>query len=112
MSSCSLHICSCSSLITFRTDCRKEEKGEKALRVNQLSDTEFPKGASQKEGRMEGRVKGVSSRGHPAGTVCDPHSLYGEPKDVALFLRPAPSLGQPWGLNKHLVAPCAIRGGG
>jgi hypothetical protein len=30
MSSCSLHICSCSSLITFRTDCGKEEKGEKS----------------------------------------------------------------------------------
>lgn len=49
---CSLHICSCSSLITFRTDCRKEEREErKALRVSLRSHTELPGKAEQKDGR-------------------------------------------------------------
>lgn len=61
MSSCSLHICSCSSLITFRTDCRKEEKGEKAPKVSQLSDPGFLTRAAQTEACRGGATGGQRS---------------------------------------------------
>lgn len=55
MSSCSPRICSCSSLITFRTDCRKEERGEKGAQHS---------GSPRTRGRAGGR-----SAGRPAVTA-------------------------------------------
>ena len=78
MSSCSLHICSCSSLITFRTDCRKEERGEKSTQRQSALTRGTPW-----ESRTEGRKCAV---GHPGVTVHDHLLSSQEPKDAVFSL--------------------------
>ena len=78
MSSCSLHICSCSSLITFRTDCRKEERGEKSTQRQSALTRGTPW-----ESRPEGRK---CAAGHPGVTVHDHLLSSQEPKDAVFSL--------------------------
>lgn len=78
MSSCSLHICSCSSLITFRTDCRKEERGEKSTQRQSALTRGTPW-----ESRTEGRK---CAAGHPGVTVHDHLLSSQEPKDAVFSL--------------------------
>lgn len=101
MSSCSLHICSCSSLITFRTDCRKEERGEKALRVSHLSDT-----GPGKSGPGGGQHADGEQQVAPGVTAHFPHR-----NGKTFFLRPAPWMGLRCTLNEPPAAPQCHTGG-
>lgn len=65
MSSCSLHICSCSSLITFRTDCGKEEKGEKSTQGQSPPDPDLPGERMRRKGSLQ-RVSVMGRKGWPS----------------------------------------------
>ena len=85
MSSCSLHICSCSSLITFRTDCRKEERGEKGTQ----GQSALTRGSSL--GKQNRRTEVCS--GAPGGSLSMTTWSLQRNQKMRCFPSPAPSAG-------------------